>query len=181
VGLFTIEGYGVPVGFRPMPARPTFTVWGPDVALDGGRWVDMWDLAYDSRPGAEALVGNPLRRVDLRHGKDQTRDGRFVAVTTIPRVPATAAPTNRQGGSPTSLIDAAGAAEARIVHIAADVTGSDDALMDPDGQWEDGDIAVVGTKWPARVRRLGDHWLAVLELDAVYVGLVAFKVPAHTR
>jgi hypothetical protein len=174
---FTVEGCDVPAGFRPLPAQPGFELWGPDIDLAGGRWVDMWDLSYDSRPGAEALPDNPLRRVDIRHGSDDPIFGRWVTVVMVAKVRATALPTRRWGPVPTSLVDAVLAGELRLNLAGDEQTATDGALWDPSGPWGDSEMRIGGTWRPVRFRDLGDPWVAAVDLDDVYVAVTGSHHP----
>jgi len=91
---YDVKGYRRSPGWRPLPCRPEFPVWGAD--LDHAlRVLETWELAHDNRPEAEVSPLNPLWRVCLRQSS-LLRDG-LVWVTTIPKLRPSGSPVEGWG------------------------------------------------------------------------------------
>jgi hypothetical protein len=181
---YTFDGYATLDGLGPLPVSPTFTVWGPDIELDGTRWLDFWDLIYGLEPVPKgrdeaARQFNPPSRIDLRHGNNAP--GRpWVAVSTIPKLSAVRSKNRPWGHGPTELMDAVLHVELRLngtLHLPVQpLTATVEDLHDPAGRWHAEQLEVAGDFFDGWIIKCGDAWGAAVELESVYLGITASKV-----
>lgn len=188
---YTFDGYATSEGLGPLPIAPTSPIWGPDLELDGSRWLDFWDLIYGlgQAPVSRLLAqseavpssaGNPLSRVDLCHGSNAPGLP-WVAVSTIPKLPGVRRTNQSQGHEPTELMDAVLNVELRLngtLHMPAQpLTATVEDLHDPSGRWHAEQIEVGGDVVAGWMILFGDTWGAAVELESVYLGITSSTVP----
>jgi hypothetical protein len=181
---YTFDGYATLDGLGPLPVLPASAIWGPDIELDGTRWLDFWDLIDGLEPvtggAASERELNPPNRVDLRHGNNAPGMP-WVAVSTIPKLPAVRSGNQPWGHGPTELIDAVLNVELRLngtLHLPVKpLTATVEDLHDPAGRWHAEQLEVAGDFFEGWIVRFGEAWGAAVELESVYLGITASKVP----